>query len=93
VEITMNAISLDDQRLQLTRILDGLAGPDTGTRHPAWHWRRPERFQPDPSPAAPSSFTREWVAAGQRRAPAMPQAAGRSARELLAALREWSLGS
>jgi len=88
----MNATSLDDQRMQLTRVLDGLAGPDTGARHPAWDWCWPERFPSDQSPSAPSSFTREWVAAGRRRPQTAPQAGRRSGRKLLAALRDWSRG-
>ena len=61
----MNAITLVDVRLQLARALDGLVSAGSNLQRPGWPWRWPEPCPPLQQPVHPSSFVREWVAAGQ----------------------------
>jgi len=42
----MNAVSLVDIRLQLSRALDELVSPGSDLPHPGWPWRWPERNAP-----------------------------------------------
>jgi len=66
----MNAVSLVDVRLQLSRALDGLVSPGSNLRQPGWPWRWPEHKSADQPSPAPSSFVREWIEAGQGHGPA-----------------------